>query len=352
MTTAISHPHLFAPERAEGNFMMNVQEPLVDADELVGNTPMVRLRRLFPQPHVRVFAKLEFYNPTGSIKDRVVRHIIDDAERTGRLRPGGTIVESTSGNTGAAIALIAAQRGYRAVLTMPDKVSREKQNALKAMGARIIVCPTAAPPGSAEHYLTVARGIAADTDGAFMVDQYNNRKNVEAHFIGTGPEIWRQVGPSIDVFVASGSTGGTVSGCGRFLKSQRPDIRVVMPDPKGSIYHRYFNERKVDPTDIGSYQVEGVGEDHLVGCMDFDVLDEVIQFTDTDAFKAARALARVEGIMGGGSGGANIWACQQIVARTEIPITIVTVIPDSGLKYMSKFFSDAWLQEHGYVDAL
>jgi cystathionine beta-synthase len=317
--------------------------------EQIGNTPLVPLDKLFARPGIRVFAKLEFFNPSGSIKDRIVRHIIADAEARGLLRPGSTIVENTSGNTGAAIAMIAAIRGYRAVLTMPDKVSQEKQDALRALGATVVLCPTGASPDSPEHYVRKARAIAAATPGAFVLDQYNNPKNPEAHYRTTGPEIWAQSGGRIDYFVAAGSTGGTVSGTGRFLKEQDPRIKIVLPDPEGSIYHRYFTTGSYGAGDIGTYQVEGIGEDHLVKCMDFGLIDEVLQFRDGDAFRAARDLAATEGILGGGSGGANIWACQQLAQRLDRPATIVTIIPDSGLKYLSKFFNDDWMRAHGHL---
>ncbi|WP_221939238.1 PLP-dependent cysteine synthase family protein [Mycobacterium sp. KBS0706] len=199
--------------------------------DVVGGTPLVRLAKLFPQPHITVLAKLEFLNPTGSIKDRSLRHIIADAERSGRLTPGGMIVENTSGNSGAAIAMIAAARGYRAVLTMPDKVSSEKQSVLKALGAEIVVCPTGAAPGAPDHYVQRARDIAASIPGSFMINQYDNLKNAEAHYLGTAPESWEQAGGRIDCFVASGSTGGTVSGIGRYLKERNPELHILLPGP-------------------------------------------------------------------------------------------------------------------------
>ena len=303
----------------------------------IGNTPLVRLAKLFPQKHVTVLAKLEYFNPSCSIKDRIVRHIIEDAERNGNLKPGGTIVENTSGNTGAAVAMIAAARGYKAVLTMPDKVSKEKQIILRALGAKVVVCPTSALPDSEEHYVKKARAIAAAIPGSFMINQYDNMKNAEAHYFTTGPEIWKQTGGDIDFFVASGSTGGTVSGTGKYLKEQNPKIKIVMPDPIGSIYYGYFKTGKVDPSHIGTYQVEGVGEDHIAKCMDFAIVDEMLQFNDNDAFQMALRAAREEGIFGGTSSGANLWGCQKLVEKLEEPATIVTVLPDTGLKYISKF---------------
>lgn len=324
---------------------MTADSPSADAPrypsviDVVGGTPLVRLAKLFPQPYITVLAKLEFLNPTGSIKDRIVRHIVADAERSGRLAPGGTIVENTSGNTGAAIAMIAAARGYRAVLTMPDKVSAEKQSVLRALGAEIVICPTGAGPGTPDHYVQRARDIAASIPGSFMINQYDNLKNVEAHYLGTAPEIWEQARGRIDYFVASGSTGGTVSGIGRYLKERDPRIHVLLPDPVGSIYHRYFNTGSFDRSDIGTYRVEGVGEDHIAGCMNFEIIDEVLQFSDDDAFQAARALAEAEGILAGGSSGANIWGCMQLARRLDGPATIVTVLPDTGLKYLSKIYN-------------
>ena len=324
------------------NARLDPADPQTSATDLfatIGNTPLVRLDKLFPQSDVNVYAKLEFFNPSGSIKDRIVRHIVAEAERSGELRPGGTIVENTSGNTGAAIGMIAALKGYRAVLTMPDKVSKEKQDALKAYGAELVVCPTAAAPGTDDHYVQKARNIAGETPNSFMINQYDNPKNAHAHFLTTGPEIWRQTGGDVDYFVASGSTGGTITGTGRFLKQHKPDVQIVMPDPIGSIYYTYFKTGKVDPAEIGTYQVEGIGEDHIAKCMDFTVVDQMMQFTDDDAFNMCRELARTEGILAGGSSGANLWGCRQIAARLDGPATIVTVLPDTGLKYLSKIFA-------------
>jgi cystathionine beta-synthase/cysteine synthase A len=317
-------------------------------DSSFGNTPLVNLRRLFPV-HALVQVKLEYFNPSGSIKDRIVAYIIDDAERRGVLVPGGTIVEHTSGNTGAAIAMIAAARGYHAVLTMPDKVSLEKQAALSAYGAEVVVCPTEAAHNSPEHYVERARCIAVERKGSFLMGQYDNLKNREAHYQTTGPEIWRQTQGRIDYFVASGSTGGTISGVGRYLKERNPNIKIIMPDPVGSIYEQYFRTGIVESHLAHPYQVEGIGEDHIAGCMDFDVIDEVMPFTDEHAFQAARQLARHEGILGGGSSGANIWCCLQIAERLKKPARIVTVIPDSGLKYLTKFYNDVWMNSADYT---
>lgn len=312
----------------------------------IGNTPLVLLQRLSPNPKVKIFAKLEYMNPSGSIKDRIVLHIIIDAEKRGLLRPGGTIVENTSGNTGAAIAMIAACRGYKAILTMPDKVSKEKQSALTAYGAEIVVCPTSAPPDSPDHYVNMARKIAAETPNSFRVDQYDNPKNTEAHYLTTGPEIWQQCEGKIDYFVASGSTGGTISGTGRYLKEKNPKLKIIMPDPVGSIYFDYFKTKVIPRGGHCTYHVEGVGEDHIAKAMDFGVVNEMLQFTDTDAFGMAHRLAREEGILAGGSSGANVWGALEVAKKIKGEATIVTVIPDGGIKYLSKFYNQEWMKEH------
>jgi cystathionine beta-synthase/cysteine synthase A len=322
---------------------MNIS-PLLDT---IGNTPLVELTKLSPRKDIRILVKLEFLNPGFSIKDRIVRHIIRDAEERGELKPGGTIVENTSGNTGAATAMIGALKGYKVILTMPDKVSLEKQNSLKAYGAEVRIYPTAAAPGAADHYVQAARDIAKELN-AFMLNQYDNKKNPEAHYLTTGPEIWEQCGGIVDYYVASGSTGGTVSGVGKYLKEQNPDVKVVMPDPFGSIYYDYWKSRTINEEAIGSYFVEGVGEDHLAKAIDFDVIDEVLQFNDQQAFTAARRLAQEEGILGGGTGGANLWGALQIANRLDKPATIITVIPDSGIKYLSKLYNDEWMHEKGF----
>jgi len=314
----------------------------------IGNTPLVKLKKINPNPNVDIYVKLEFFNPSGSIKDRIVQYIIDDAEKSGQLKPGGVIVENTSGNTGAAVAMNAAIRGYRAILTMPDKVSIEKQDALKAYGAEVVVTPTSAAPDSPEHYVNTARRIAAETADSFMVNQYDNPKNPEAHYLSTGPEIWQQTAGKVTHFVASGSTGGTISGISRYLKEQNPKVFSLLADPVGSLYYKYFKTGELDPSEVDTYQVEGVGEDHLAKAMDFSQVDDMYQFTDQDAFAMARLLARQEGIFGGGTGGANVWAALKLAATIEGPATIVTVIPDNGVKYMSKFYNDDWMLENGY----
>jgi cystathionine beta-synthase len=315
--------------------------------DTIGQTPLVRVQRITARtPHVTLLLKMENSNPGYSIKDRIVKYIIEDAEKQGLLLPGGTIIENTSGNTGAAVAMIAAIKGYKAILTMPDKVSREKQNALKAMGAEIIITPTSVPPTAPEHYINVAKKLAAEIPNSFRIDQYNNLHNPAAHYHSTGPEIWEQTNRQIDYFIASASTGGTISGAGRYLKEHQPSLKIIMPDPIGSIYYTYFHQGIIPPDAICDYQLEGIGEDHLVGALDFSLVDDVIQVSDKDAFTTARRLAREEGILAGGSAGANVWTALQIAQQLKNPATIVTIIPDTGLKYLSKFLDDEWMEKH------
>ncbi|PJD98133.1 MAG: cystathionine beta-synthase [Parachlamydia sp.] len=314
--------------------------------DAIGHTPLVQLKKMNIPSQITLLAKVEFLNPGGSIKDRIVKYIIDDAEQQGLLKPGGTIIENTSGNTGAAAAMIGAIRGYRVILTMPDKVSREKQNALKAYGAEIIVTPTSAAPDSPEHYVNRAKQLAQKTPNSFRINQYDNLKNPEAHYRTTGPEIWTQAQGQVDYFVASASTGGTITGVGRFLKERNPNVKVIMPDPMGSIYYPYFKTGQI-PTDGNcNYLLEGIGEDHLAHALDFAIVDDVVQVTDADAFQMARQLANTEGLLAGGSSGANVWAAVKLAQALTKPATIVTILPDSGVKYLSKLFDDDWMKQN------
>lgn len=304
--------------------------------QLVGNTPLVPLSRLFANHKgIEVLAKLEYYNPSGSIKDRIIAHILQDAEARGILKPGGLIVEASTGNTGAALAFFCARREYRLILTTMAKVSEEKKNHMRMLGAELIVCPTEAHHGAPDHYVERAAQIARET-GGFLVNQYDNPLNVEAHYRTTGPEIWAQMGGKLDWFVTSGSTGGTVSGTGKYLKERDANIRIMLPDPVGSVYYRLVKTGVLDPNDASSYQVEGVGEDHLTKAMNINIIDDAMQFNDDDAFGMCRECARIEGILPGLSAGGNLAVVKKMVDEMSGPARIVTVIQDSGVKYLSK----------------
>ena len=307
------------------------------AFRLVGNTPLVPLSRLFANTKgIEVFAKLEYCNPSGSVKDRIVAHILRDALATGRLPPGTTVVEASTGNTGAALAFFCARLGYPLILTTMAKVSEEKKNHMRMLGAELIVCPTEAHHGAPDHYVSRAAQIASEIPGAFLVNQYDNPLNVEAHYLTTGPEIWTQMQGKLDWFVTSGSTGGTVSGTGKYLKERDSNIRVMLPDPVGSIYYRLAKTGVFDPNDAGSYQVEGVGEDHLTKAMNIKIVDDAMQFNDADAFGMCKKCARIEGVLPGLSAGGNLAVVEKMVETLPGPARIVTMIQDAGVKYLSK----------------
>lgn len=314
--------------------------------DTIGNTPLVRLQHINPNPLASILVKLEFLNPSASIKDRMVLHLIENAEKKGLLKPGGTIIEATSGNTGASLAMIAAIKGYHAILVVAEKVSQEKQNTLKAFGAQIVVTPSGVPSDSPKYYVNVAKRMAKEIPDSFQLNQYDNPMNPEAHYLSTGPEIWKQTKGEIDYFIASGSTGGTISGVGKFLKEKNPKIKVIMPDPVGSVFYDYFKTGKVAKDAVGCKYVEGIGQNHLTGAMDFSVVDDVVQVTEKEVFATGRLLAEKEGILAGGSSGANVWAALEIAKKVKSPTTIVTVLPDSGLKYLSKMYDVEWLKKH------
>ncbi|HEU4383865.1 MAG TPA: pyridoxal-phosphate dependent enzyme [Anaeromyxobacteraceae bacterium] len=313
----------------------------------IGQTPLVRLRRVVGPEDATVLAKLEYLNPGGSIKDRMAVHILEKAERAGLLRPGATIVENTSGNTGVAVAMAAAVKGYRCVFTMPDKMSKEKQDALKAFGAQVVVTPTNVPADSPESYYSAAKRIAAETPGSFYLNQYHNPDNVEAHYRTTGPEIWEQTGGRLDAFVSGLGTGGTMSGCGRFFKEKNPKVRNVGVDPVGSVYTSMFKTGKLSQPRV--YKLEGIGEDMMCGAMDLSVLDDVRPVTDQEGFTMARRLAREEGLFAGGSAGAAVHVAAQLARELGKGKVIVVPLPDGGRSYVSKFFSDEWMRDNGFA---
>lgn len=320
-----------------------VYNSILDA---MGNTPMVRLHRVTGGAQPDILAKVEFFNPGGSVKDRIGLSIIEEAERSGRLKPGGTVVESTSGNTGVGLAIVAALKGYKSVFVMPDKMSDEKIRLLRAFGARVIITPTAVTPEDPRSYYSVARSIAENTPNAILANQYHNPVNPQVHFETTGPEIWEQTGGKIDVFVACMGTGGTISGIGRYLKSQNPDIQIVGVDPIGSLLHHYFYTGEM--SQAHSYLVEGFGEDFLPSTLDFSTIDDVVQVTDRESFDFTRRLVREEGIFAGGSAGSAIAGALRYIKMKNIGAdkTIVVLLPDSGSRYLSKVFNDDWMREN------
>jgi len=313
----------------------------------VGRTPLVKLNKLVGPDDALVLVKLEYLNPGGSIKDRMALHIIEKAEKAGLLRKGSTIVENTSGNTGVGVAVAAAVKGYRCIFTMPDKMSKEKQDTLKAFGAQVVVTPTNVPADSPESYYSVAKRIAAQTPNSFYLNQYHNPDNVEAHYLSTAPEIWQETNGRIDAFVAGLGTGGTMSGCGRFFKEKDARIRNIGVDPIGSVYYSMWKTGKLPEPRV--YKVEGIGEDMMCGAMDLSVLDDVRQVTDQQSFTAARRLAREEGIFAGGSSGAAVHVAVQVARELGKGKVVVVPLPDTGRAYISKFFSDEWMRDNGFA---
>jgi cystathionine beta-synthase len=318
--------------------------------DTVGWTPLIRLARVGSGLRTPIYGKAEYVNPGGSVKDRIGLAIIEDAERRGELRPGGTIVEGTSGNTGVGLAIAAALKGYRCVFTMPDKMSQEKVRLLKAFGAEVVITPTAVPPDHPDNYVMKAKQIAKDTPGAILANQFYNEINPEAHYATTGPEIWEQTGGRVTHLVAGAGTGGTVSGAGKYLKEKNPKVRVVAGDPVGSLYTHYHKNHTLG--EGHPYKVEGIGGDKIPSTIWFDSIDEFRQVADRASLMMTRRLAREEGILAGGSTGLNVALALDIARELDDPdALIVTILCDTGERYLSKVFNDEWMQENQMLDA-
>ncbi len=327
--------------------MTEIYDSITDT---IGNTPLVRLGSVASDLACTILAKVEFFNPGGSVKDRIGPNIIADAERSGRLKRGGTIVEATSGNTGVGLAMGAALKGYRCIFVMPDKMSQEKILLLRAFGARVVVTPTAVEPDDPRSYYSVANRLVEETPNAILANQYHNQVNVDSHVQTTGPEIWRQTDAKVTHFVAGMGTGGTITGAGRFLKSQSPNIKVIGVDPVGSILFDLHGGREDSVAE--GYMVEGIGEDFLPGTTDLSVIDDVVQVTDRDSFLMTRRLVREEGIFCGGSSGAAVWGaiCYAREHQLSQEDVVVVILPDTGARYLSKVFDDDWMRENGFLE--
>ena len=317
--------------------------------ESIGNTPLVRINKLTRGLLPTVYAKVEAFNPGGSSKDRIGVIMLEQAEREGKIRPGGTIIEGTSGNTGLGIALAAAIKGYRCIFTMPDKMSQEKILLLRAFGAEVIVTPTAVEPEDPRSYYSVAQRLVDEIPNSVYLNQYANPMNPEAHYRATGPEIWSATDGKITHFVAGMGTGGTLTGVGRYLKEKTSKVKIIGVDVFGSVYTDFFRTGKV--VEANTYLVEGIGEDFFPDTMDLKILDDVIQVTDKDSFVTARKLARTEGIFAGGSSGSAMWGAIEVAKEAKKDDVIVVLLPDTGERYLSKVYNDTWLKENRMLEA-
>lgn len=319
--------------------------------ELIANTPLVRLNKIAENIPGQVFAKLESWNPGHSTKDRIALHIIEEAEKEGLLKPGATIVETTSGNTGFSVAMVSIVKGYKCILAVSDKTKAEKIAYLKALGAKVFICPANVPADDPRSYYEVAKRIHKETPNSIYINQYFNQKNIDAHYMTTGPEIWEQTKGKITHFIACSGTGGTVSGSARYLKEQNPDVHVIGVDAYGSILKKYHETGILDKNEIYPYRIEGLGKNLVPDATDFDIINEFVKVTDEESAYTTRELALKEGIMAGYTSGAALQALKQIKDRlTEDSVTVL-IFPDHGSRYITKVFSDEWMQEQGFTQS-
>ena len=319
----------------------------------IGNTPLVRLNAVAENLPCTVLGKVEFFNPGGSVKDRIGVSMIEDAEEKGKIEPGGTIIEGTSGNTGAGLAIAAIAKGYRCIFTTTDKQSQEKVDVLRGLGAEVLVCPTNVEPDDPRSYYSVARRLADELPNSIDLNQYDNPSNADAHYETTGPELWEQTEGRITHFVAGAGTGGTISGTSRYLKEQDADVTVIGVDPAGSVFHKYFHEGVFDEDEIYPYFTEGVGEDILPENMDFDIVDDFVEVEDTPAMQMTRRMAQEEGLFIGQSCGMAVAGALQWMKAHRDELTeddiVVVLLPDSGFRYLSKTYNDEWMRNHGFL---
>jgi len=315
--------------------------------EGIGNTPLIKLNRIAKGLKANIFAKLELMNPMGSVKDRIARFMIEKAEKEGRIKPGDTIIDNSSGNTALALAMVCAIKGYKLKIIVRDNLSSEKIKFLKALNVELVMVDHTLPPESPDSYNNIAPRIARQTPSGYYLDQHNNRENNETHYLSTGPEIWEQMEGKIDYFIAGVGTGGTICGAAKFLKEKNHRIKVIGVDPVGSIFFDYFHSKKlIKPS---PYLLEGLGDEFLIGCVDFNLIDDIYQVSDKDAFLMTRKLADKEAILAGGSSGAALWGALKLAREIDRPARIITIFADSANRYLSTIYNDEWLKQKGML---